>query len=72
MEQIRQVAEGSSLNRMEEGPEKMGIVTSGIAYQYAKEAMPDAHFLKLGFSYPFPEKLVREFAKGFDKLYVVE
>ncbi len=72
MKQIRQVAEGSSLNRMEEGSENMGIVTSGIAYEYAKEAMPDAHFLKLGFSYPFPEKLVREFAKGFDKLHVVE
>ncbi len=70
--ELRQAAEDSPLNRVEDGARKIGIVTSGISYQYAKEAMPDACFLKLGFSYPFPEVLVRDFAKRFDCLHVVE
>jgi len=69
---LRQVAEISPLNRIEQGSEKIGIVTSGISYQYAREAMPNAWFLKLGFSYPFPESLVKDFASRFDRMYVVE
>ncbi|NIQ94868.1 MAG: indolepyruvate ferredoxin oxidoreductase subunit alpha, partial [Desulfuromonadales bacterium] len=46
--------------------------TAGVAYQYAREVFPDAAILKLGMVFPFPEKLIREFAARFSKLYVVE
>jgi indolepyruvate ferredoxin oxidoreductase alpha subunit len=72
MRELQQVAEDSALNRVEDGKDKTGVVTSGIAYQYAKEALPDASFLKLGFSYPFPESVVQSFAKRCDRIYVVE
>lgn len=49
-------AETSELNTVEYNSKKIGIITSGIAYQYAKEAAPDASFLKLGMVYPLPEK----------------
>jgi indolepyruvate ferredoxin oxidoreductase alpha subunit len=43
-----------------------------MAYQYAKEVFPAASFLKLGFSYPMPERLIREFASQVKKLVVIE
>jgi len=50
----------------------LGIITSSIAYQYAREVWPKASVLKLGMSYPFPDKLIREFAAGVSCLLVVE
>jgi len=60
------------LNRIHWGDRTIGIVTSGVSYQYVLEAMPEASILKLGLTYPLPVKLVREFADGVDELYVVE
>ncbi|MBI5445114.1 MAG: indolepyruvate ferredoxin oxidoreductase subunit alpha [Deltaproteobacteria bacterium] len=62
----------SPLNRVEMGDTRIGIITSGISYQYAKEAMPEASFLKLGLTYPLPEDLIRDFAQHVDELVVVE
>ena len=41
---------------------RIGVITSGIPYQYVKEALPQASVLKLGMVNPLPEKLIREFA----------
>jgi indolepyruvate ferredoxin oxidoreductase, alpha subunit len=65
-------AETSPLNRIEMGEKKLGIVTSGIAYQYAKEVFPKASFLKLGMTYPLPQELIRKFAGQVEKLIVIE
>jgi len=69
---LAEYAESSSFNRIEKGSSDLGIVTSGIAYQYAKEVFPDASFLKLGISYPLPRKLIRDFASLVKRLLVVE
>ena len=60
------------LNRIEWADRKVGVITSGAAYNYVKEAMPDASVLKLGLAYPMPRKLIEEFAKGVETLYVIE
>lgn len=60
------------INRIETGSAKLGVVTSGVAYQYAREVFPEASFLKLGLSYPLPVELVRSFASGVERLVVVE
>jgi indolepyruvate ferredoxin oxidoreductase, alpha subunit len=62
----------SPLNRVEMGDTRVGIITSGVAYQYAKEAMPQASFLKLGLTYPLPEDLIRDFAKRVEQVVIVE
>lgn len=54
------------------GDGDLGIIASGIGYQYAREVMPQADILKLGFSWPLPMKLIREFHAKYDKVYVVE
>ena len=50
----------------------MGIITSGISYEYAKEVMPEASFLKLGMVYPLPKEMIKSFASQVEKLFVVE
>ena len=60
------------LNRIEWNDKKIGVVTSGAAYNYVKESLPTASVLKLGLAYPLPEKLIREFAAGVETLYVIE
>ena len=60
------------LNRVEMADTKVGVVCSGSAYQYVKEALPNASVLKLGMVYPLPEKLIRDFASKVDQLLVVE
>ena len=61
-----------SINRMEINDTKIGFITSGIAYQYVKEACPDASVLKLGLVHPLPRKLIEEFATKVDTLYIFE
>lgn len=65
---------GSTLdiNRMELRSGDVGIITSGVAYQYVREVLPSASTLKLGMVYPLPFELIREFASRVKKLYVVE
>jgi len=72
LEKLKAYSNESPLQKMEMMGTEVGIVTSGISYQYSREVMPDASILKLGMVYPLPEKLIREFASKVDKLYVVE
>lgn len=60
------------INRMELKDTSIGFITSGIPYQYVKEACPDASVLKLGMVHPLPRKLIEEFAAKVDKLYIFE
>ena len=51
---------------------KIGVITSGIPYQYVKEAIPNVSVLKLGMVNPLPKKLIEEFAQKVETLYIVE
>jgi indolepyruvate ferredoxin oxidoreductase alpha subunit len=72
LEDLERFSNRTSLNRIERGSTDLGIVTSGVAYQYAKEVFPPASFLKIGMSFPFPRRLARRFAQRVKKIYVVE
>jgi indolepyruvate ferredoxin oxidoreductase alpha subunit len=72
MAELKRLAETFAGNRIEWGDKQVGIITSGIAYQYAKEIMPQASFLKLGMVYPLPSEMIKAFAKEVEKLFVVE
>lgn len=66
-------AESTKLNTVENNNSKIGVITNGISYVYAKEALGDkVNYLKLGMVYPLPVELIKNFAKGLDKLYVIE
>ncbi|MDN5293859.1 MAG: indolepyruvate ferredoxin oxidoreductase, alpha subunit [Eubacteriales bacterium] len=69
---LKKLAERMEVNRMELRDRSIGVITSGISYQYVREALPHASVLKLGLTWPLPEKLLRQFAAEVDRLYVVE
>ncbi|HLR35233.1 MAG TPA: indolepyruvate ferredoxin oxidoreductase subunit alpha [Tissierellales bacterium] len=70
---MREYSNNTPLNRIEWGDKSIGIITSGISYLHAKEVFGEnASYLKIGFSYPLPDKMIRKFAKEVDKLYVIE
>ena len=60
------------LNNLEINDKSIGIITSGIPYQYVKEALPNASVLKLGIVNPLPKKLIEDFANQVDRLVIVE
>lgn len=72
MEQLREYANTTELNSIEWGDRSLGIITSGIVYQYLKEVMPEVSVLKLGLTNPLPEKTIREFAAQVERLVVLE
>ena len=59
-------------NRIMRGESRLGVVTSGVACQYAREVFPQASFLKLGMTYPLPQNLLRRFAAQVDRVIVIE
>jgi indolepyruvate ferredoxin oxidoreductase alpha subunit len=69
---IAAAAEAFPFNRIESGDRRLGIIAAGVAYQHAREVFRDASFLRLGMTWPLPERLVREFATSVDRLIVVE
>ena len=72
LRQLEEYAETTPLNRVELNDTSLGIITSGVPYQYVKEAFPDASVLKLGLVNPLPRELIKSFAAKVDKLVVVE
>lgn len=74
-QRLKQMAEDAchfDINRVEYRDKKIGIITSGIPYQYVREALPDTSVLKLGLVHPLPKKLIEEFAANVETLYIVE
>lgn len=65
-------AETTGVNKIIPGTGKVGVITSGISYQYVREVMPGAPVLKLGMVYPLPVDKIKEFAASVDRVFVVE
>lgn len=71
--ELEKFSNETELNRFEWNDKKIGIITSGVAYQYSKEVFgDDVSYLKLGFTYPLPMDKIREFANEVETLYVIE
>ncbi len=75
-ERIRDMTEyanNTDINKPEYNSREIGVVSSGIAYQYAREVFgEEVSYLKLGMTWPVPIDLIRKFAESVDTLYVVE
>ena len=63
----------TDLNFMELNDSKIGVISSGMCYNFAKEVFgKDVSYLKLGFTNPMPDEKIREFAKAVETIYIVE
>lgn len=74
-DRMRRLAESASsmaINRMELRDTSVGIITSGVCYEYVREVFPQVSTLKLGLVNPLPVELIRSFAGKVGRLYVVE
>ncbi len=73
---LREEAEKSEFNTVEEGEGEIGVITSGVSYCYVKEAARrlgiNPPILKLGFTYPTPYSLIESFSKDLRGILVVE
>ena len=70
--QLEKDASDFSINKVEKGDKKIGFITSGVAYQYVKEACPDSSVLKLGIVNPLPKQLICDFVASVDEVYIFE
>jgi len=69
---LKVYSEKSPFNKIEINDQKTGFITSGVTYLYTREMYPNASFLKLGMTFPFPTALAREFAKKVKNIFVIE
>ena len=70
--ELAEAANTLPINKVELNDPKIGVITSGIPYQYVKEALPEASVLKLGLVNPLPKKLITDFASKVEELYIIE
>ncbi len=72
-EKLIAYAETAAINKVEDNGAKIGVITCGAAYQYAKEALGDqANYLKIGMTNPLPKQLFFDFAAKCETLYIIE
>jgi indolepyruvate ferredoxin oxidoreductase alpha subunit len=77
LSEAEQLAETSPYNFIG-GQGKWGVVCNGVSYGYVRDALKDlkiedkVKILRLGFSYPLPQQLIKTYLKGCDKVLVVE
>jgi len=72
LQELAAFAAHFAFNQMEMRDRSLGIITAGVAYQYAREVFPDASILKLGMSYPLSKTLIQTFASRVERLIVLE
>ena len=70
---IEAFAGDCSFNTIEDNGSDIGVISAGIAYQYAKEALGDrVNYCKLGLVWPLSKKFLKEFAAKCKTVYVIE
>ena len=72
LEKLRKFTEETELNVIEDNGSDIGIITGGIAYQYAKDNLPEADYLKIGFGFPLPLEKIRKFVASHKVNIVIE
>jgi indolepyruvate ferredoxin oxidoreductase, alpha subunit len=73
LKKLEEYSNTTPLNFIEWNCKKTGIISSGVAYQYAREVFGDnASYLKIGFSFPLPMDKIRTFAGEVEQLIIIE
>lgn len=73
MNKLKEYSETSQWNYAVDNKSKIGVIASGMSYEFAWEALGDSvDYLKLGFTNPLPKNLIADFCDNHDKVYIVE
>ena len=70
--ELAELSDTISINRAEYTKSRIGVVCSGVVYEYVKEALPNANVFKVGMVHPLPVKAIAAFAQKVSQLFVVE
>ena len=72
-EKLKVYSENTPLNFAEMNSDEIGVIASGVCFNYAKEVFGDsASYLKLGFTYPLPVGKIKDFCSKVKKVYIIE
>ena len=75
VKKAKEISEGSEWNKIV-GEGKLGILTSGVSFNYVMEALESLHLkaaiFKVGMTYPLPKKQIQKFLASKEKIIVVE
>ena len=73
LNRLKVYSETSKWNYVVKNDSKIGVITSGMSFEFAQEALNDTvDYLKLGFTYPLPEKLITDFCDQYETVYIIE
>ncbi|MEM0268823.1 MAG: indolepyruvate ferredoxin oxidoreductase subunit alpha [Candidatus Korarchaeum sp.] len=78
LKKLRDIQEISGNYARIEGPQdaEIGIVTSGVSYAHVKDALRlsglEARVLKLGMTFPLPERTIGDFLRSVNTAFIVE
>jgi len=73
MNVLKEYSETSKWNYEVDNNSKIGVISSGIAFEYANEAFGETvSYLKLGFTNPLPKNLISNFCDKYEKVYIIE
>jgi indolepyruvate ferredoxin oxidoreductase alpha subunit len=77
LEEIKKISEKSEINFISNNKKsKLGIIVTGVSYDYVMDAMDDLKInlpvLRIGFTYPTPDKKIKEFIKKLKSVLIVE
>jgi len=78
LEDLRKISDKTEMNFFinKNIKNNLGIIVSGVSFNYVMNALNDLKLklpiLKIGFTYPFPDKKIKGFIKGLKSVLVVE
>jgi indolepyruvate ferredoxin oxidoreductase alpha subunit len=73
LHKLKAYAETSKWNYVVSNQSKIGVITSGMSFEFAQEALGDTvDYLKLGFTHPLPSEMITSFCDQYEKVYVIE
>ncbi|MEM5778377.1 MAG: indolepyruvate ferredoxin oxidoreductase subunit alpha [Candidatus Aenigmatarchaeota archaeon] len=77
LEELKKFSEKSNINFISNDKKSsLGVIVSGVSYDYVMDAMDDLKIklpvLKIGFTYPTPDKKIKDFIKKLKEVLVVE
>ena len=73
LEALHEYSEQTPLNYTENNSGEVGVIASGVCYQYAREVFGEkASYLKLGFTHPLPRLKMADFCRSVKTIYVIE
>lgn len=73
LNKLKVYTEETDLNYFVDNKSDQLVITSGMSFEFAQEALRDTvDYIKLGFTNPMPKDLIKKHTKGYKEIFVIE